>query len=382
VISICLDSVAPRVILAPDKFKGSVSAAAVATHLRTGLERSVADVEVRVAPIADGGDGTIEAAVASGFDRVPVAATGPLGAEVSASIAVRAETAVVEMAQASGLSRLPDPDALRASSFGTGELIRAALDAGCRTVILGVGGSASTDGGAGMLEALGARLSYRDGSRAGSGGGVLADLERVDLSGLDPRIATTEFVIASDVDNPLLGERGAAEVFAPQKGAAPDHVALLEVGLRRWSELVQAAIGADYSAEPGAGAAGGVGFAAMAGLGAHARPGIEVLLEMIGFAELLSGARLVVTGEGSLDEQSLGGKAPIGVARAAAERGVVTVAVAGVTSLSPAALTTAGFAATYTLQQLEPDLERSMAEPGPLLERIGELIAQDWLRDV
>jgi glycerate 2-kinase len=368
-----------HVILAPDKFKGSLSAAAVAAHLRAGLERSVPDLDVRVTPVADGGDGTVEAAVASGFERVTVAATGPLGAGVSASIAVRADAAVVEMAQASGLHRLAAPDPLRASSFGTGELLRAALDAGSGTIILGVGGSASTDGGAGMLEALGARLTYRNGSRRG--GGALVDLERVDLSGLDPRIRAAEFIIASDVDNPLLGEHGAAEVFAPQKGATPDDVALLEAGLRRWADLVAAAVGTDYSTEPGAGAAGGVGFGAMAGLGAHARPGIQLLLEMIGFADTLVGARLVVTGEGSLDAQSLRGKAPVGVAHAAAERGVPTVAVAGVTSLSPDELSAAGFAATYTLQQLEPDLGRSMAEPGPLLERIGERIADDWLRD-
>jgi glycerate kinase len=368
-----------HVVVAPDKFKGSLAAAAVAAHLRAGLERAVPDLDVRLAPVADGGDGTVEAAVASGFQRVTVSATGPLGAEVSASFAARADTAVVEMAQASGLHLVPAPDPLRASSFGTGELIRAALDAGSATVILGVGGSASTDGGAGMLEALGARLTYCAGTRPGRGGGVLADLDAVDLSGLDPRIRTTEFIIATDVDNPLLGPQGAAAIFGPQKGATSDDVALLEAGLRRWADLVADAIGADYSGEPGAGAAGGVGFAAMTGLGARANPGIDLLLGMIGFADLLAGARLVVTGEGSLDEQSLRGKAPVGVARAAAARGVPTVAVAGVTSLSPAALHAAGFSATYTLQQLEPDVQRCMAEPGRLLERIGERIAADWL---
>ncbi len=371
-----------HVIVSPDKFKGSLSAAAVAAHLRVGLLRAVPAYDVRIAPVADGGDGTVEAAVASGFDRVTVAVTGPLGAAVSASIAVRAETAVVEMAQASGLHLLAALDPLRASSYGTGELVRAAMDAGSSTVILGVGGSASTDGGTGMLEALGARLTYRGESPPGRGGGVLTDLGAVDLSGLDPRISATTFIIASDVDNPLLGRQGAAAVFAPQKGATADDVALLETGLRRWADLVAADVGTDFSGEPGSGAAGGVGFGAMAGLGAHARPGIELILEMIGFADLLSGARLVVTGEGSLDEQSLRGKAPVGVARAAAERGVPTVAVAGVTSLSATALRAAGFAATYTLQQLEPDLDRSMAEPEPLLERIGERIAEDWLSNL
>ncbi|MDQ2749752.1 MAG: glycerate kinase [Actinomycetota bacterium] len=351
----------------------------MAAYLRAGLKRAIPDLAVQVAPVADGGDGTVEAALASGYRRVTAAASGPLGDRVSASIAVRDDTAVVEMAQASGLHLLATPDPLRASSFGTGELIRAALDAGAATVILGVGGSASTDGGAGMLEALGARLTYRERRRTAGGGGLLADLDGVDLSGLDPRIGSTEFVIASDVDNPLLGTDGAAAIFAPQKGADADDVALLEAGLCRWADLLAAAVGADHSTEPGAGAAGGVGFGAMAGLGAHARPGIELLLGMIGFADLLSDARLVVTGEGSLDEQSLRGKAPVGVAGAAAEHGVPAVAVAGVTSLSPAALSAAGFAATYTLHELEPDLDRCMTEPGPLLERIGERIAGDWL---
>jgi len=373
--------VAGHVVLAPDKFKGSLPAAAVAAHLGAGLRRAVPDLEVRVAPVADGGDGTVEAAVAGGFDRVAVRAADPLGAAVDAAIAVRASTGVVEMAQASGLHRLTSAEPLRASSFGTGELILAALDAGSDTIILGVGGSACTDGGAGMLEALGARLSYRDGSESGRGGGALRSLRSIDLSGLDPRIHHTEFIIASDVDNPLLGPHGAAHVFGPQKGATANQVTLLAEGLRRWAELVAPAVGRDYSAQPSAGAAGGVGFAAMAGLGARVRPGIELLLEMTGFAQLLTGARLVLTGEGSLDEQSLRGKAPVGVARAAAAEGVTTVAVAGVTTLSALDLRAAGFAATYPLADLEPNLERSMTAAGPLLERIGARIAHDWLSE-
>jgi glycerate kinase len=370
-----------HVVLAPDKFKGSLSAAAVATHLRAGLRAVAPDADVRLAPIADGGEGTVAAAVAGGFSRLAVRATGPLGAPVDAAIAVRGLTAVVELAQASGLQWLADEarEPMRATSFGTGELIRAALDAGCGTVILGLGGSASTDGGAGMLQALGVRLATRDGTEPDRGGAALRDLDRVDLRGLDPRIRATTFVIASDVDNPLLGRGGAAAVFGPQKGATPEQVGELENALGRWADAVAAAVGRDHSAEPGTGAAGGVGFGATAVLGARSQPGIDLLLELIGFSALLSGARLVVTGEGSLDEQSLHGKAPVGVARAALARAVPTVAVAGVTSLSAAALRRAGFAATYTLHQLQPNLKRSMAEAGPLLERIGERIAEEWL---
>jgi glycerate kinase len=308
-----------------------------------------------------------------------VRATGPLGQPVEAVIAVRDGTAVVELAQASGL-QLPGGgrEPLRATSFGTGQLVLAALDAGCRTVILGIGGSASTDGGAGMVQALGARLSSHRGPMAAAGGGDLVQLDSVDLSGLDPRLAATRFVLASDVDNPLLGPSGAAAVFAPQKGASASQVVELERGLRRWSDSVAGRVGHDFSTEPGAGAAGGVGFAAMALLHAESRPGIELMLQLIGFSDQLAGASLVVTGEGSLDEQSLHGKAPVGVALAAAQHGIPTVVVAGRTTLASPVLAGAGFQATHTLQSREPDLERCMSEAGPLLSLIGEQIGKDW----
>ena len=366
-----------HVVLAPDKFKGSLAATDVASRLRTGMLAVLPQLDVRVAPVADGGDGTLEAAFHSGFDRVPVQVSGPTGERVEAAIAVRGDTAIVELAQASGLHLLAGRplQPLTASSHGTGDLVRAALDAGCSTVILGLGGSALTDGGAGMVEALGASVTGPGGSRLAPGGGALTDVVDVDLTGLDRRVARTTFVIASDVDNPLLGPAGAAAVYAPQKGATPADVELLESGLARWADAVTAATGTDHSATPGGGAAGGVGFAAIAVLNATSRPGIELLLELTGFSGLLAGATLVVTGEGSLDEQTLRGKAPVGVAREAARLGVATVAVAGRTTLGEAALREAGFRATYTLQQLEPDLARCIADAGPLLERTGRLIA-------
>ncbi len=367
-------------VLAPDKFKGSLAATEVASRLRTGMLAVLPDLDVRVAPVADGGDGTLEAAFHSGFGRVPVEVTGPAGDRVEAAIAVRGDTAIVELAQASGLHLLAGRglQPLTASSHGTGDLVRTALDAGCSTVILGLGGSALTDGGAGMVEALGGSVSGSGGPRLAPGGGPLADVVELDLTGLDPRIAKTTFVIASDVDNPLLGPAGAAAVYAPQKGAAPADVELLESALGRWADAVAAAVGTDHSATPGGGAAGGVGFAAIAVLGATSRPGIELLLELTGFSDLLAGAGLVVTGEGSLDEQSLRGKAPVGVAREAGRLGVRTVAVAGRTTLDEDALRAAGFDATYTLQELEPDLERCIADAGPLLERTGRRIALEW----
>jgi glycerate kinase len=281
-----------------------------------------------------------------------------LRSTVRATLAVRGDTAIVELAQASGLSLLT-PDsyrALAATTYGTGELISAALDVGCSHVILGLGGSATTDGGAGMLQALGATLRDADGAVLAPGAGS----------------ALTTY---ADVDNVLVGASGAARVFAPQKGANPDEIDELEAGIERWRRLIHAAIGIDHSMRPGAGAAGGAGFAALAALGATTRPGVDVLLQLTRFDDLVRGAALVVTGEGSLDTQTLGGKTPIGVARAARRYGVPTVAVAGRTTLDRRQLDEAGFASTYTLQDLEPDLDICMREAPRLLQQIGRLIA-------
>lgn len=370
-----------HVLLAPDKFKGSLTAAQVAASLTAGLHAVRPDVPVRSLPVADGGDGTLDAAVSAGFSRRQVSVSGPTGEPVEASIAVQGDAAVVELAEASGLRRLPGGHLapLTASSYGTGELILAALDAGARKVVLGLGGSACTDGGAGLAQALGARLLDASGAELPRGGEALARLARLDLSGWDPRLAEGVVVVASDVDNPLAGPKGAAAVYGPQKGLDPEQVELVDAALRHWAGVVAAKIGRDDSREPGAGAAGGVGFAALALLGASLRPGIELLLEVLGFEDALRGARLVVTGEGSLDEQSLHGKAPVGVAAAAARAGVPVVAVAGAVSLSPEQAVAAGFRGVYALRDLEPDQARSMQQAGPLLQRVGSAIAEDLL---
>jgi glycerate kinase len=289
--------------------------------------------------------------------------------------------AVVELAEASGLRRLPGgrPAPTTATSRGTGELVRAALDLGCRQVVLGIGGSACTDGGAGMVQALGGRLLDAAGAELGPGGAALADLDRLDLSGFDPRVAATEFTVASDVDNPLLGLHGAAAVYGPQKGATPADVALLDAALTRWAAAARAVTGVDAVNAPGAGAAGGVGFAALVFLRARLRSGIDYLLDLLQVRAAIDGARLVVTGEGSLDDQTLRGKAPAGVAAAARAAGVPTVAVAGRSTLAPEALEPAGIARAYLLSDLEPDPERSMRDPAPLLRRLAARIAADWL---
>ena len=370
-----------HVVVAPDKFKGSLSAAAVARAVAEGLRAAVPGVDVREHPVADGGDGTVEAALSAGYTRREVRCTGPTGTPVDAAVAVRDQVAVVELAEASGLRRLPGgrPAPTTATSRGTGELVRAALDLGCRQVVLGIGGSACTDGGAGMVQALGGRLLDAAGAELGPGGAALADLDRLDLSGFDPRVAATEFTVASDVDNPLLGLHGAAAVYGPQKGATPADVALLDAALTRWAAAARAATGVDAVNAPGAGAAGGVGFAALVFLRARLRSGIDYLLDLLQVRAAIDRARLVVTGEGSLDDQTLRGKAPAGVAAAARAAGVPTVAVAGRSTLALEALEPAGFARAYLLSDLEPDPERSMRDPAPLLRRLAARIAADWL---
>ncbi|MET8561913.1 glycerate kinase [Streptomyces flaveolus] len=372
-----------RVLIAADKFKGSLTAAQVAERVTAGLRRVVPDLRVEALPVADGGDGTVDAAVAAGFDRREVRVAGPLGAEVTAAFALREGTAVVEMAEASGLQRLPAGvlAPLTASTCGSGELLRAALDAGARTIVFGVGGSATTDGGAGMLSALGARFLTEEGEPVPPGGGGLADLARADLSGLDPRLSSVELVLASDVDNPLTGPKGAPAVYGPQKGASPKDVETLDAALAHFAKVLEAEAGpraAEYAVAPGAGAAGGIGYGALL-LGARFRPGIEVMLDVLGFAPALRRASLVITGEGSLDEQTLHGKAPAGVAAAARAAGKEVVAVCGRLALPTEALLRAGISQTYPLTSVEPDVARCVADAGPILERVAARIAQDHL---
>ncbi|MFF9395350.1 glycerate kinase [Streptomyces griseoluteus] len=371
------DGVGRGVLVAPDKFKGSLTAAEVAAHVAAGLRGAVPGVAVETLPVADGGDGTVDAAVAAGFERREVKVTGPLGHPVTAAFAVRGDTAVVEMAEASGLRRLPAGSLapLTASTHGSGELLRAALDSGARTVVLGVGGSATTDGGAGMLTALGARFLDERGEPVGPGGGGLADLAEADLTGLDPRLASVGLILAGDVDNPLTGPHGAAAVYGPQKGASPADVSLLDAALARFA----AVLAPDLADRPGAGAAGGVGYAALL-LGAHFRAGIEIMLDVLGFAEALARADIVITGEGALDEQTLHGKAPAGVAAAARAAGKEVLAVCGRLTLPPEALHGAGIAAAYPLTALEPDPALCMAQAGPLLEQVASRIAEQHLR--
>ncbi|ONI84481.1 glycerate kinase [Actinosynnema sp. ALI-1.44] len=359
------------ILIAPDKFKGSLTAAQVADHLAAvlGRDRSV------ILPVADGGDGTLDAAVSAGFRRVPVMAADPIGRVVESAYAERDEVAVVEMADISGLNRIDELAPRTATSYGTGQVIAAALGAGHKKIIIGLGGSACTDGGAGLVEALGGKLH----GVTERGGTALRTLTDVDLTTLHPGLKDTEILVASDVDNPLLGPRGAAAIFGPQKGANAQDVEDLEAGLATWHTAVRAATGVDVADSPGAGAAGGVGYATLSVLNGQFRPGIDLVLDLIGFDSLLAGAELVITGEGSLDEQTLSGKAPAGVAARAVRAGIPVVAVAGRCLLTPAQVSAAGFEAAYALTDLEPDPRVSMANAGALLETVARTIAANHL---
>ena len=368
-----------KIVIAPDKFKGSLPAAEVADAIAAGLRAGWPEAELVTLPVADGGEGTVDAAVAAGFERVPVTVDGPTGEPGAASYARRGEVAVVELAGACGLMRLPGGrrEPLTASSFGAGQALAAVLEAGARQIIFGVGGSASTDGGAGLLQALGARVLDTRGEPLARGGAALRDVATLDLAGLHPGLRPSTVTLATDVLNSLTGPEGAAEVYGPQKGATPEQVRELASGLRRWAAVVAEATGTDWSHAPGAGAAGGVGFAALAVLGAEPRPGIELVLDLVGFDAALDGAALVITGEGSLDTQTLAGKAPAGVAQAAARRGIPVVVVAGRSTLTERQLAEAGIAAVYPLSDLEPDPVRSSAEASVLLRRVGQALARE-----
>lgn len=378
-----------RIVIAPDKFKGSLSGAEVIECLRAGLNKAAQETEanfdITAVPVADGGEGTLDAAIDANFTAETLKVTGPTGEPVDAKYGIRGKDAVIEMATASGLKLLAAGvlNPLGATSRGTGELISAALDRGCRRITLAVGGSASTDGGAGMISALGVRLLDADENEIAPGGGGLAYLERIDASELDERIKQTEFILASDVENVLLGLSGAAAVFGPQKGASPEDISLLENGLKRLVACLGQALGETAAAAanlPGSGAAGGVGYGALAVLQATRRSGTDVVFELTHLHEALDGADLVITGEGSLDEQSLAGKTPIGVARAAAARNIPVVAVCGQNSVDQAVLQRAHIQYVYELSQIAQSTQDSMHKAAELLEQIGHSIGLQWAK--
>lgn len=362
-----------KILIAPGAFKNSLSAAETARVIGVGLQRSGLALQLHYVPIADGGNGTLDAFLASGGARFERVVRGPLGAPVTAAWGLLAdgETAVVEMALASGLELLtPETlDPLRATTYGTGELLRASLDGGAKRVIVGMGGSATVDGGAGCLQALGVRLLDAAGREVGPGGGGLADVATIDVSGLDPRWREVDVVIASDVQNPTLGPDGAAAVFGPQKGATPDDVDVLECNLHHFFTVVADTLGVDVRATVGGGAAGAFSAGLMAFLGGRIVSGIDLVLDHGGFDAHLRDADLVITGEGQMDTQTVQGKGPIGVARRALAAGVPTVALVGGLRADDALLHEAGLAAVLPIVTHPMSLDEAIADAAALVEQ-------------
>lgn len=361
-----------RILIAPDKFKGSLTAAEAASAIAEGALRVYPDAVATQFPIADGGEGTLEAAVAAGYEERLNAVVGPVLAPVGAAWAFRKKdgVAVIETAQASGLAHIEPTreNALRAHSYGCGQLIAAALDAGATEIVLGLGGSAMTDGGSGALRALGLKPLDSAGNVVPLGGGPLADVVSLDVSGLDPRLAAATFRIAVDVRNPLYGPDGAAHVFGPQKGADDDAVEQLDAGLRNWASVLREVTGRDVNV-PGAGAAGGFPASFLGLTNARLEGGFALVAGLTGLADQLEQADLVITGEGSMDSQSLTGKAPIALADAARERGIPVIVVAGRILVTMEELAGHGVEAAAQLLDIAASPEDAVANAAGYLTR-------------
>ena len=323
-----------KIVVAPDSFKESLRAKEVAEIIEEGIKRVFPQAEVIKIPLADGGEGTIEAILeARGGKVISQEVASPLGERIKAHFGILDDgfTGIVEMAQASGLSLVPQSqrNPLLTTTYGTGELIKAALDRGCKRIIVGIGGSATVDGGAGMVQALGAKLLNGKGKQISFGGGSLGEIVSIDMSSLDSRVKNTEVLVASDVDNPLCGPKGAARVYGPQKGATPEMVKTLEKNLAHFAMMIKKYLNKEVKNIPGAGAAGGLGAGLIAFLGAELRPGIKLMIEASRLEERIKGADLVISGEGRIDEQTVYGKTPVGVAEMAKKEKIPVVIIGG-----------------------------------------------------
>ncbi|MFC5379389.1 glycerate kinase [Aquipuribacter nitratireducens] len=374
-----------RVVLAPDSFKGSLDAAGVCDALERGVRDADPHADVVAVPMADGGEGTLDSLLRSwGGERVTLDVTDPLGGRVPGHYGWDAagRRAVVELAVASGLTTRERLEPLRATTRGTGELLRDALDRGADEVVVCLGGSATTDGGTGILRALGVRLLDAAGRDLPDGGGALVDLDRVDVTALHPRAHEVRVRVACDVDSPLLGPDGAAAVFGPQKGAGPDDVAVLDAGLARLAEALVVACGpraADVVDLPGAGAAGGTAAGLVAVLDTALEPGASLVADAAGLDAALAGADLVVTGEGRVDEQSARGKVVSAVVALAAAAGVPVVAVGGQVRGDLAGLHAAGLTAAFAVADGPRPLAELVADPAPFVRRTAEQVTRLFL---
>lgn len=356
-----------KVVIAPDSYKESLSAMQVATEIEAGFREIFPDATYVKVPVADGGEGTVEAIVAATDGRlVRLMATGPLGERIESYYGLTGDgqTAVVEMAAASGLMLVPPSrrNPLVTTTFGVGDLILDALNKGARSFIIGIGGSATNDGGCGMLQALGVRLLDVKGKDLGFGGGELERLDRIDVSGLDPRIKECRIQVACDVNNPLVGPKGASAIFGPQKGATPDIVRQLDANLTRYGQLVEETMRVAVLDRPGAGAAGGLGAALFAFLNATLRSGADIICDYLSLDSHVANADLVITGEGRMDSQTMFGKTPMGVARVAARHKVPVVGIAGCLSHDVGVLHDNGIEAVFSVLRRSCSVEDALAE--------------------
>jgi glycerate 2-kinase len=323
-----------KIVIAPDSFKESLTALEVAQAIEKGMKKVLPDADFIKVPMADGGEGTVQSLVdATGGKIISKTVTGPLGEPVEAFLGISGDekTAVIEMAAASGLHLVTAEkrNPLITTTRGTGELISAALDYGIERIIIGIGGSATNDGGAGMAKALGIKLLDSEGNEIGDGGGELGNIAAIDMSKMDPRIASVSIEVACDVDNPLTGPKGASSIFGPQKGATPEMVGLLDGNLHHFAKMILRDVSKDIEQIAGAGAAGGLGAGLMAFLSAELKRGIDIVLEATALEAQLKDADFVITGEGKIDAQTVFGKTPIGVAKAAKKHSIPVIAIAG-----------------------------------------------------
>ena len=366
-----------KIVIAPDSFKGSLTALQVAAAIEVGLRRVFPAASIEKVPMADGGEGTVQSLVdATDGEILTAQVLDPLGNPIDAQYGVLGDgiTAVIEMAAASGLTLVPPDkrDPRVTTTYGTGELIRAALARGCRKLIIGIGGSATNDGGAGMAQALGAKLLTTDGEQIESGGGALASLNSIDLSDLDPRIPETETVVACDVNNPLTGKEGASHVYGPQKGATAEMIEVLDANLVHFDKILQRDLGKSVNTVPGAGAAGGLGAGLMAFLNASLKSGIEIVTEATQLSKQFAGADLVITGEGQINFQTVFGKTPVGVAKVAKTHNIPVIAIAGSIADRSDGVYDAGIDAMIDIVPEPMPLETAIEKATTLIETAAE----------
>ncbi len=368
-----------KILVAPDSFKGSLTALEIASYIEKGILKVLPDAEVLKVPMADGGEGTVQSLVdATGGEIIYKEVTGPLGNKVNAFFGMlgNGKTAVIEMATASGLPLVPENELNPAvtTTYGTGELIRFALDQGARELIIGIGGSATNDAGVGMAQALGASFRCGKDQEVGYGGGELDKIKKIDLSNLDKRLKDTKVEVACDVTNPLYGPEGAAYVYGPQKGATQELVELLDRNLKYFSKIVKEQLGIELQDLPGAGAAGGLGAGLFAFLGAGLKSGVDIVLEANNFEEKIKGVDLVITGEGKLDDQTIKGKTPVGVARKAKENNIPVIAFAGMVDKTSAEIYKAGIDAVFSIIQEPVSIKEAFRRTGEWLEMMTEQV--------